>query len=311
MNKTKIFPQIIELISRLLEMYTRRQRVTSTTELVKLASHSDMIVGTHYQTFKDLYDIAEFTLNHYIYFEHLPGTIEGNCDFLKELQSLLPTETERSVDQSLYQQFSTPIVASYLISLLARPNPRDVFFEPSAGTGSLSVFIAKAHIKKLLVNEIHQHRFNLLSASEIYHNYYQEDATQIHNIPKFLNQGINKIVMNPPFSRHINTKSSVDILAGANHLIAAYKTLSPKGTITLLINENFKSGSKAFKHFVKNAPEATCSLNAILDSSTFVSKGTKFQTRIMILHNYDTAKTLFKPSQLDATTVQEYLAHMS
>lgn len=305
MNKEKLPNQLRLLIAIIRNSLMQEICIKNTKELVELANQSNIIPGSHYSSFKDLYDVAEFALNSHARSKLSPA-IQENINTLIQLQGLLPCETERSVDQSIYQQFSTPLFIAYIMTLLSRPSASDNYLEPSAGTGTLTAFLPYYN-SKIYVNELHPFRHSLLSISNYYDQSFRENATQIHNMPKFHDLNINKIIMNPPFSRDVNTNSKIDIFAGANHLISAFKLLKSRGTIVALMNSNFKSGSKAFKYFLKSAPGAKISFNAQLDSSTFQIKGTKFSTRILVIHNYDPGFPIHTPKALNQDTIQEYL----
>ncbi len=300
--------EVRELQTLVQEKLIGRIPIKNTKELVQLANKCHMVPGTHYTTFKDLYDIAESALNQYIP-DLLKNDLMENIETLQEIQNLLPVETERSVDQSLFQQFSTPLVTAYIMSLLIDPKENDIIMEPSAGTGTLASFLTNSGAF-IIVNEFHKKRFDLLKSSHLFQQCKNEDAIHIHNHPTFYQAQINKVIMNPPFSRHVN-RSKVDILAGAKHLIAAYKTLQKKGTIVALMNSKFITGSKSFTYFKQQLPNATISFNCALDKQTFKRKGTKFETRVIVIHNHDPGYGIYTADKLDIPSVTEYLKLIS
>ena len=62
---------------------------------------------------------------------------ESGTTILKTLASRLPTQTWRSREQTIRQQFSTPPAIAYLLVYLLNLKSGERILEPSAGTGNL------------------------------------------------------------------------------------------------------------------------------------------------------------------------------
>ena len=60
------------------------------------------------------------------------------------LDALLPTQTVRSEEQIEFQQFATPPRLAWLAARACASRPSELVLEPSAGTGMLAVWAAKA-----------------------------------------------------------------------------------------------------------------------------------------------------------------------
>lgn len=288
------------------EHLINKRKIRGTTDLVKMASDCDLKPGVDYAQFHQLYDVAEATLNEFVGNQDIPNYVRNAMVYLQSYADLLPTFTERSSDKSLYQQFSTPSAIAWILIQLAGIKVKDYVLEPSAGTGSISALIKKAGPSSIMVNEIHPFRHWLLS-EQGYHHLYKEDATQIHNMPKFRVLMPDKIILNPPFSRSIQTKGKIDVLAGAKHLIASYQLLREGGRLVLLINASFNKGSKGYSFFQKNASEHHLVMNATIDPETFKQKGTHFETRIMVIDKNPERKFHIPHPEINQDNISEIL----
>jgi hypothetical protein len=82
---------------------------------------------------------------------------------IDRIARLFPTQTRRSEESQLMQQFSTPMGLAYAASIAAAITPNDVVLEPSAGTGLLASF-ASLGGASLILNELADIRAALLGA---------------------------------------------------------------------------------------------------------------------------------------------------
>ena len=87
----------------------------------------------------------------------------GDIAAAKLLASRLLTETRRSEQQIRLQQFSTPLPFAAMAMRAAAIRKGETVLEPSAGTGALAAFAARAGAT-LLLNEIDPFRQRLLRA---------------------------------------------------------------------------------------------------------------------------------------------------
>ena len=85
----------------------------------------------------------------------------GDTAAARLLASRLLTETRRSEQQIRLQQFSTPLPFAALVLRAAAIRKGETVLEPSAGTGALAAFAARAGAT-LLLNEIDPFRQRLL-----------------------------------------------------------------------------------------------------------------------------------------------------
>src|SRR5215831_2112307 len=143
--KLQVLPGTSDLITELHALIARGN-VLDNPELTKIANR--LFRGTRSQgkyTPRHAYDALEIAVNKYLLEKHAqilmrmdPAT--ALTSVLRPLIRRLPTQADRTAEQSELQQFSTPPTISYLAARLLNPTPNDTVLEPSAGTGSLAIW---------------------------------------------------------------------------------------------------------------------------------------------------------------------------
>ncbi len=93
----------------------------------------------------------------------LSAQFDDADQFFCSLEARLPTQTNRSDEQIEWQQFATPPRLAWLAARACALAPGELVLEPSAGTGMLAVWAAKA-ASRLSLNEISPLRRDCLSA---------------------------------------------------------------------------------------------------------------------------------------------------
>jgi hypothetical protein len=160
----------------------------------------------------------------------------GDIATAKLLGSRLLTETRRSEQQIRLQQFSTPLAFAALTVRAAAIGKGETVLEPSAGTGALAAFAARAGAT-LLLNEIDPFRQNLLRVvfgGEVTGH----DGKHIDDLLKTPVPVLpDVVVMNPPFASSVDR--SWDKHTAAKHLIAAAKRLAPGGRLVAIMPPGF------------------------------------------------------------------------
>ena len=154
----------------------------------------------------------------------------GDTAAARLLASRLLTETRRSEQQIRLQQFSTPLPFAALVLRAAAIRKGETVLEPSAGTGALAAFAARAGAT-LLLNEIDPFRQRLLRAvfgGEVtgHDGEHIDDLLQTPVLPDV-------VVMNPPFASSVDRSRDKHI--AAKHLIAAAKRLAPGGRLVAIM----------------------------------------------------------------------------
>src|SRR5260370_27910621 len=118
-------------------------------------------------TSRDAYDAVEIAVNNYLAEHHARELMQMDVSealdsVLRPLMKRLPRQTDRTLEQTELQQFSTPPTLAYLAARLLNPKATDIVLEPSAGTGSLAIW-SRAVGARVVCNEISPRRNALLS----------------------------------------------------------------------------------------------------------------------------------------------------
>ncbi|EAQ43750.1 hypothetical protein MED193_02070 [Roseobacter sp. MED193] len=158
----------------------------------------------------------------------------GDFAAAKLLASRLLTETRRSEQQIRLQQFSTPLPFAALVLRAAAIRKGETVLEPSAGTGALAAFAARAGAT-LLLNDIDPFRQCLLRAlfgGDVtgHDGEHIDDLLQTPVLPDV-------VVMNPPFASSVDRSRDKHI--AAKHLIGAAKRLAPGGRLVAIMPPGF------------------------------------------------------------------------
>ena len=126
---------------------------------------------------------------------HAPGTIRERFDNIVQLYSLQANLSHRTSQSILLQQYSTPAPISYLAGVFCgidHPRAGDVYFEPSAGNGLLTIASDPKHF---IVNEIDTTR-NINLQTQGFKKVERQDATQPFTGKQTAFQAV---LTNPPF----------------------------------------------------------------------------------------------------------------
>ena len=200
----------------------------------------------------------------------------GDIAIAKLLASRLLTETRRSEQQIRLQQFSTPVPFAALAVRAAAIRKGETVLEPSAGTGALAAFAARA-CATLLLNEIDPFRQRLLRAlfgGEVtrHDGEHIDDLLQTPVLPDV-------VVMNPPFASSVDR--SRDRHIAAKHLIAAAKRLAPGGRLVAIMPPGFTPERDA-AHWSRACGLLTPRLALTLPGQVYRKLGTSVETQLMV-----------------------------
>lgn len=154
-------------------------------------------------------------------------------DIVKPLALRLPTQTWRSREMAVRQQFSTPSAVAYLLAYLLNLDGREQVLEPSAGTGNLAAWTSGREIKTH-ANEIDSRRRFLLGQIG-----FAPTAFNAEFINDFLAPDITPdcVLMNPPFSSSGGRTKNNSSKFGFRHVESALERLRKGGKFGVILGE--------------------------------------------------------------------------
>jgi hypothetical protein len=203
----------------------------------KLTKTADRIFGgTRAEgryTARDAYDALEIAVNRYLLEKHAQELMQMEvCDalasVLRPLLQRLPRQSDRTLEQTEFQQFSTPPTLAYFVARLLDPKPSDIVLEPSAGTGSLAIW-TRAVGALVICNETSSRRNSLLRCV------FGFDALPLDAeiIDDLLPSEIQPtaVLMNPPFSSTSGRVTKTNSIYGARHVASALRRLKDGGRL--------------------------------------------------------------------------------
>lgn len=210
----------------------------------------------------------------------LTSPIDEADQFFCGLDAQVPTQTNRSDEQIEWQQFATPPRLAWLAARACGLMPNELVLEPSAGTGMLAVWAAKAG-SRLVLNEISLLRRDCLTVAFPAARVTGHDAELIDEL---LDPAVvpSAVLMNPPYSHGV--ERGHDGRTGARHLRSAWSRLAPGGRLVAIMPEWFDCGR--FLAGVKG-PFAL-RLNAAVERA-FVKHGTGITTRLLVLDKVESS----------------------
>ena len=204
------------------------------------------------------------------------------------LEAQVPSQTTRSDEQIEWQQFATPPRIAWLAARSCAISPGELVLEPSAGTGMLAIWAAKAGAR-LALNEISPLRRECLAAM------FPGAPVTGHDgelFDELLEPSVapSAVLMNPPYSYGI--ERGHDGRTGARHLRSSWKRLASGGRLVAVMSEWFD-----LPRFLAGiAGPIAIRLNAAIERG-FVKQGTSITTRLLVLDKIDAgaSPTIAKP----------------
>lgn len=204
------------------------------------------------------------------------------------LEAQVPSQTTRSDEQIEWQQFATPPRIAWIAARSCAISAGELVLEPSAGTGMLAIWAAKAGAR-LALNEISSLRRACLRAMFPNAPVSGHDGELIDELLE-TNVAPSVVLMNPPYSHGI--ERGHDGRTGARHLRSAWKRLASGGRLVAVMPEWFD-----LPRFLAGiAGPVALRLNAAIERG-FVKQGTSITTRLLVLDKIDAgaSPTIAKP----------------
>ena len=256
----------------------------SFSELANSALGGSRMQGTF--SAKYGYDVLEAALNQFILEQHARPLMEmadprlGLAHVLAPLVGQLPTQTDRTQDQQLLQQFSTPPTIAYVAARVLAPRPSDLVMEPSAGTGSLAVW-PRAIGADVLTNEVSPRRLALLELLGFRTTSFDAEFLDDLYPPEVIPTAF---LMNPPFSATGGRVERNCSLYGARHIETALRRMAQGGRLVSIAGEGMKLDKPAFRLWWQRIASSYTVRAVVGVDGKFYSKfGTTFDDSLIVI----------------------------
>lgn len=283
-TESELLPGTPELIRNLRASLDFGQEIKSKVLLARAEHFLNSSLASGRYDFRYLYDAIECALHEVIEQRVLSLSELDPAEALVHLErllSLLPTQRVRTLEQSLYQQFSSPPPLAFvaaLVGLSGISNP--ILLEPSAGTGALAC-IARALGATVYSNDLSSTRRAFLRYLGF--PVFNVDAEKLDDL---LPQDLipNVVLMNPPFSSTAGRLSRNDNAHGARHIQSALYRLAENGRLVATTGCGLAlDRQKASEFWQRIAARYTIKINLALPPPTFAKFGTAWQTQLIVI----------------------------
>ena len=251
-------------------------------EIAEIAFGGTRAQGVY--TCRDAYDAQETAVNKHLLEAHAAKLLAAPGEAFGVLSSLtdrLATQADRTVEQTEYQQFSTPPTLAFVAAKLADLRAGDTVLEPSAGTGSLAIW-ARAAGATVVCNEVNLRRRALLE-KELGFQTTNVDAELLDDLlPAEISPTV--ILMNPPFSATGGRVVQHHAKFGLRHIESALHRLSEGGRLVAIAGEGV-----AFKRpgiggwWQKIAASYCIRANFGVSGQVYRKYGTNFGLQIIVI----------------------------
>lgn len=258
-----------------------------------------------------VHEILETSLNLYLSeAEWLkPLDIKNKHEIIVRLENLtrkLPPQSWRGQEQIGLQQFSTPPALAFVMAQMLRPEAGKLALEPSAGTGSLAIWLRNAGCPTE-VNEISARRKLLLELQNFdpfsINAEFLDDLLPAQIKPDY-------VLMNPPFSASSGCAGVRDSNFGFRHVETALIRLHPGGRLVALLGaESCLETDKGKKFWHRINREYRVHAFLIVPRGVFYKYGTTFQTVAVIVSKskINNQPNQVKPQIVESSNLSEML----
>lgn len=263
----------------------------SNYELLKICNREGLGNFTNEQDNHLAHELVEAAVNIHITQTYQMNLLKGNerdskvLAELEDLEKKMPTQSWRSREQIQLQQFSTPPSIGFLMTKILNPSRTELIMEPSAGTGSLAVWL-NASGCNIHLNELSERRRTLLELQS-----YKPTSFDAEFIADLLPDEIlpDGVLMNPPFSSSGGRTKNNDSAFGFRHFRSALSRLKAGGRLVALVGtESGTKSGKARSFLSEIAGENNLRAIIHLPKNAFCKYGTSIGTSIICVVKSDT-----------------------
>jgi len=280
-----LLPGTTRLINEIHERLDAGESINNPTltEMADRAYGGSRARGTY--SARDAYDAMEAAVNMLLDVE-APELMAMNppdalSETLRPLTERLPRQSDRTLEQVEFQQFSTPPQLAFLAARMLNPFPTDTILEPSAGTGSLAIW-PRAIGARVVCNEINPRRRAMLRELLGFETH-DVDAEILHDV---LAEEIQPtgILMNPPFSATGGRVVRHSAAYGARHIESALRRLESGGRLVAICGESMAFTHPAFSQWWREIASAyNVRANLTIDGKEYGKYGTNYDIQIIVI----------------------------
>jgi hypothetical protein len=269
-----------ELVKRLREGECFDNR--KLTELARQSFGGTRAKGAY--TTRDAYDALETAVSKHLLEGPAKELMKADAEAFTELGSFtarLPTQSDRTVEQAEFQQFSTPPALALLAARLLDLQPGDIVLEPSAGTGSLAIW-AHALEVRVICNELSKRRW-LLLRDELGFEAHNLDGEFIDDLlPADVTPTV--VLMNPPFTATAGRVAQHHGKYGLHHIESALRRLKDGGRLVAIASESLAFDRPAVRGWwQKMAAAYNVRANFGLDGAVYRKYGTNWSVQVLVI----------------------------
>jgi tRNA G10 N-methylase Trm11 len=187
---------------------------------------------------REAYDAMETAVNKHLLSTSASELMQDDQESFATLRALirrLPTQTDRTAEQTEFQQFSTPPALALLAAKVLDVQPGETVLEPSAGTGSLAIW-PRSSGSKVLCNEINLRRNALLQTVLGFETFPLDGEIIDDVLPTEIRP--TAVLMNPPFTATGGRVAQHHAKYGLHHIESALRRLEEGGRLVAIAGEN-------------------------------------------------------------------------
>lgn len=281
-----LLPGTFALIGELQKRFAQGEAFTN-PKLSQLAAHhfgGGRMAGKYNP--KDAYDAVEVALNRMLLEGEARALMQmsdpkmGLTHILRPLLKQLPRQEDRTEEQQLLQQFSTPPTLAFVAARTLAPRTEDIVVEPSAGTGSLAIWAA-AIGAQVITNEISPRRRALLELMGFVAFCLDGEILDDLLPPEIRPTAF---LTNPPFSSTGGRVARNNTLYGARHIQTDLRRLETGGRLVGILGQGMGLDKPTFSGWWQEvAARYTVRANLSLPGQEYGKFGTVFDNQIIVI----------------------------
>lgn len=300
-----------EVVNELSKMLMAKKGLTN-FDLIKICESKRIRTIDKKKDSHIVHELLEVAVNHFFVENYEQNSLKNSVvieEILKgltKLENRLTPQSWRGEEKIKLQQFSTPPTIAFLMTAILNPQKNELILEPSAGTGSLAVWL-RINGCRVHLNELSETRRILLGLQG-----FISTACNAEFLDDLLPEEIcpDVILMNPPFSANAGRTKSGDSNFGFRHITSALQRLKRGGRLVALFGTDaLTKTQKGFK-FLSDLSE-NFDLRAIihLPKNAYYKYGTRLPVSILCIVKCEPQKPLNEVLKINCPNLEDVLSN--